>query len=39
MSCIKVAKKLKNSYFNLIKGQSLRLLLCYSQFLLMQISH
>lgn len=39
MSCIKVAKKLKNSYFSLSKSQSLKLLLSYSQFLLMQISH
>lgn len=39
MSYITAVKKLKNSYFNLSKGQSLKLLLNYSQSLLMQISH
>jgi len=39
MGYIKVVKKLKNSYFNLSKGQFLKLWLNYSQFLLMQISH
>lgn len=37
MNYIKVVKKLKNSYFNLSKAQSLKLNL--SQSLVMQISH